>query len=110
MEDLRRVSRWHGQVVNPKLTATTAADLVARVQARSRRDAKRTATAKVSFFSLLLVHWLQGMAWVHYIMLLVRQFLKQIEVLIQPIFWQLRDFNVVFLQLASLCQHAIPMA
>ncbi|CAL8466199.1 g5735 [Coccomyxa elongata] len=48
MEDLRRVSRWHGRVVNPKLTPTTAAELVARVQALSKMDAKRALATKVA--------------------------------------------------------------
>ncbi|BDA51086.1 hypothetical protein COCOBI_17-3060 [Coccomyxa sp. Obi] len=48
IEDLRRVSRWHGRVVNPKLTSTTAADVLARVQTRSKRTAKRALTAKAA--------------------------------------------------------------
>lgn len=66
MEDLRRVSRWHGRVVNPKLTATTAAELVARVQARSKRDAKHALAAKVNMYPICCICIeVQGLACTH---------------------------------------------
>ena len=47
VEDLRRVSKWHGRVVNPKLASTTASVLVAAMQARRREAGKRVQAAKV---------------------------------------------------------------
>ncbi|EIE21255.1 alpha/beta-hydrolase [Coccomyxa subellipsoidea C-169] len=48
IDDLRRVSRWHGHVVNPKLASTTAAELVAAMQARRKKAAKRIQEAKAA--------------------------------------------------------------
>ena len=46
LEDLRRVSRWQGRVVNPKLASTTAAELVAAIDTRRRKAAKRMHAAE----------------------------------------------------------------
>lgn len=46
MEDLRRVSKWHGRVVDPKLARTTALELVTAMQARRKKAAKRLQVAK----------------------------------------------------------------
>ncbi|BDA51092.1 probable phospholipase A1-Igamma1, chloroplastic at C-terminar half [Coccomyxa sp. Obi] len=41
VEDLRRVSRWHGRMVNPKVARATAAELVAHTMARKKKIAKK---------------------------------------------------------------------
>ena len=47
MEDQRRVSKWHGRVVKPKLASSTASVLVAAMQARRREAGKRVQAAMV---------------------------------------------------------------
>lgn len=55
VDDLRRVSRWHGRMVNPKLARAKAAEVVAHVVARKKRLAKTAKTGKASSLCTLCV-------------------------------------------------------
>ncbi|CAL8466200.1 g5736 [Coccomyxa elongata] len=48
VEDLRRVSRWHGRMVNPKVARATAAELVAHTMARKKKLSKNEKAGKAS--------------------------------------------------------------
>lgn len=48
VEDLRRVSRWHGRMVNPKIARTKAAEVVTHVLARKKQLAKSAKAGKAS--------------------------------------------------------------
>lgn len=48
VEDLRRVSRWHGRMVNPKVARATAAELVAHTMARKKKLYKSEKAGKAS--------------------------------------------------------------
>ncbi|CAL8466201.1 g5737 [Coccomyxa elongata] len=46
VDDLRRLTRWHGQVVNPRLARATAGQLITAMQARHKKIVKEAQAAK----------------------------------------------------------------